>query len=70
MKVRDYKKMWNSEHDNVFVFYSQYDMGAKYKVYRKVSYDGIIRAQFIESFETMGQAVGYAKRVLDEMVER
>lgn len=70
MKVRDYKEMWKSEKENVFVFYSQFDMGMKYKVYRKVSYDGNIRAEYLISFGTMGEAIQYAKQVYDGIVEK
>ena len=33
IRVRDYKKMWKSKKENVFIFYSQFDVGMKYKVY-------------------------------------
>lgn len=68
MKVKDYKELWKSEKENVFVFYSQFDMGAKYKVYRKVSYDGNIRAEYLIAFESLGKAVEYAKKVVDKIV--
>lgn len=70
MKVKDYKELWRSEKENVFVFYSQFDMGAKYKIYRKVSYNGFIRAEYINSFYTIAEAVGYAEKVLDKIVEK
>lgn len=70
MKVKDYKEMWKSEKENVFVLYNQFDMGAKYKVYRKVSYDGNIRAEYLIAFITIGEAIRYAKQVYDEIVEK
>ena len=66
MKVKDYREMWRSKKENVFVFYSQFDMGMKYKVYCKVSYDGNIRAKYLISFETIGEAIMYAKQVYDD----
>ena len=70
MKVRDYKELWKSDKENVFVFYSQFDMGKKYKVYRKVSYDGFFRAEYVDSFCTMSEAINYAKNIFDRIVER
>ena len=70
MKVKDYKQMWKSEKENVFVFYNQFDMGMRYKVYRKVSYDGNVRVEYMTAFGTMGEAVQYAKRVHDALVEK
>lgn len=70
MKVKDYEEMWRSEKENIFVFYSQFDMGMKYKVYRKVSYGGLIRAEHIASFGTHGEAVKYAMKIFDKIVDR
>lgn len=70
MKVKDYKQVWKSEKENVFVFYSQFDMGAKYKVYRKVSYDGNIRAEYLIAFETIGEAVKYASQIFDKVINK
>lgn len=65
MKVKDYKQMWTSENENVFVFYSQFDLGAKYKVYRKVSYDGNVKPKFVIAFDTLGEATTYARKIHD-----
>ena len=66
MKVKDYKELWRSEKGNVFVFYNQFDMGMKYKVYCKSSYDRNIRAKYLISFETISEALNYAKQVHDD----
>ena len=68
MKIKDYVQLWNSEKGNVFVFYNQFDMGAKYKVYRKVSYDGNIKSEYVIAFETLGEAITYAKKIYDVCV--
>lgn len=70
MAVKDYKEMWKSEKENVFVFYSQFDMGRRYKVYRRVSYRGICRLEYLNAFETIGEAVRFAEKVFDEVVEK
>ena len=64
------QEMWKSEKENVFVFYSQFDMGLKYKVYRKVSYNGNVRLEYVNSFPTHYMAVNYARNICDKVVER
>ena len=70
MKVKDYKQMWKSENKNIYVFYNQFDLGAKYKVYRKVSYDGNIKSEYLIAFNTIAEAINYAKNINDIIVER
>ena len=70
MKVKDYKQMWESENKNIYVFYNQFDLGAKYKVYRKVSYDGNIKSEYLIAFNTISEAINYAKNIKDIIVEK
>lgn len=62
--------LWASEKSNIIVNYDQYYLGMKYKVYRKVSYCGLIRFEYVNGFNTLGEAVTYAKRMNDTIVER
>lgn len=64
------QEIWKSEKENVLVFYSQFDMGLKYKVYRKVSYDGSVKLEFVNSFPTQYMAVNHARQIYDKVVER
>ena len=57
IRVRDYKKMWKSKKENVFIFYSQFDVGMKYKVYCKASYSGNIIPEYLMSFDTISEAI-------------
>lgn len=52
------------------VAYSQFDLGEKYKVYRKVRYDENSMWEYSIGFGTQGEATRYAERILDVEVER
>lgn len=41
MKIRGNEVLWLSEKGNVAVTYAQFDLGAKYKIFRKVKYGDI-----------------------------
>lgn len=69
MKVKDYIQLWESENGNIFIFYAQFDMGAKCKVYHKVSYDGNIKPEYVIAFGTLGEAITYARKMHDICVE-
>ena len=62
--------LWASEKSNIIVNYDQYYLGMKYKVYRRISYNRLIRWEYVNSFNTLGEAVTYAKRMNDIIVER
>lgn len=70
MKFRDYEELWRSEKENVFMFYSRWDLGAKYKIYRKVSYGERTGLEYVNSFTTYGEAFTYAKKTHDILIER
>ena len=70
MKFKNYEELWRSEKENVFLFYNQWDMGAKYKIYRKVFYGEKIGLEFVNSFTTHGEALTYAKKIHDTLIER
>lgn len=70
MKFRDYVELYESEKKNVYVFYDQWDMGAKYKIYRKVNYGIRIGLEYVNSFVTQGEALAYAKKIHDCLIER
>lgn len=68
MKIMGNEVLWESENKNVAVAYSMFDMGCKYKVYRKYE---TINGDFwrIEiSFGTMGEAVQYANKIYDRPI--
>lgn len=74
-KIKGNEIFWQSNNKNVSVCYSQFDLGAKYKVYRKVFYtldDGTLRKcwEFLISFSHFGEAVSYAKRDNDLKIIR
>ena len=62
--------LWTSEKSNIIIKYDQYYIGKKYKVYRRISYYGLIRNEFVHGFTTYSEAVAYAKRMNDIIVER
>ena len=70
MKFRDYDELWRSDKENVFMFYSRGDLGAKYKLYRNVSYGKRISLEYINSFTTYGEALTYAKKIHDILIKR
>ena len=70
MKFKDYTELWESEKKNVYLFYNQWDMGGKYKIYRKVDYGIRIGLEYVNSFSTYGEAFSYANKIHDVLVER
>ena len=70
MKIRGDEVLWLSENGNVALTYAQFDLGAKYKVLRKVKYeleDGEYNEvwEYNNSFTTQGEALSYAKKMND-----
>lgn len=70
MKIRGDKVLWLSEKGNIAVTYSQFDLGGKYKIYRKVKYGDNSVWEYNNTFGTQGEAISYAKQILDREVER
>ena len=70
MKIRGDEALWLSGNKNVALTYAQVDLGAKYKVLRKVKYeleDGACNEvwEYNNSFTTQGEALNYAKKIND-----
>ena len=70
MKIRLDEVLWMSENGNVALTYSQFDLGAKYKVLTKIRYklDGggcNEMWEFYNAFGTYGDALNYAKQICD-----
>ena len=70
MKIRQNEGLWLSNKGNVAVKYSQFDLGEKYKIYRKVNYGDNSVWEYNNTFGTQGEAISYAKQILDREVER
>lgn len=70
MKIRGDEVLWLSEKGNVAVAYAQFDLGEKYKVYSKVRYDENSIWEYRIGFGTQGEAIRYAKQILDKKIER
>lgn len=70
MKIRGDEVLWLSEKGNVAVTYAQFDLGAKYKIFRKVKYGDNSVWEFNNAFGTQSEAIGYAKQILDVEIER
>ena len=70
MKIRGDEVLWLSEKGNVAVTYAQFDLGAKYKVFHKVKYGDNSIWEYNISFRTQGEAIRYAKQMLDTEIER
>ena len=70
MKIRQNEALWLSNKGNVAVKYSQFDLGKKYKIYRKVNYGDNSVWEYNNAFGTQGEAISYAKQILDREVER
>lgn len=70
MNVKGNEVLWMSENGNIALTYSQFDLGAKYKVLRKVKYereDGEHNEAWesVNAFTTQGEALNYAKKMND-----
>lgn len=70
MKIKGNEVLWSSEKENVAVTYAQFDLGAKYKIFRKVKYRDNSVWEFNNAFGTQSEAIGYAKQILDVEIER
>lgn len=70
MKIRGDEVLWLSENENVSVVYAQFDLGEKYKVFRKVKYDDNSVWEYNIGFGTQSEAVRCAKQILDIEIER
>lgn len=70
MKIRGDEVLWLSDKENIAVVYSQFDLGEKYKVFRKVKYGDNSIWEFNNAFGTQGEATSYAKKFLDREIER
>lgn len=70
MKIKGNEVLWLSEKENVAVTYAQFDLGEKYKVYNKVRYGENSMYEYRIAFGTQGEAVRYAKQILDREIER
>ena len=72
MTFKEHDVLWRSDGGNVVVVFNYFDMGCKYKVCRKVTRmpSGHTSWEYVIAFGTMGEAVGYAKKIYDEEVFR
>lgn len=70
MKINGNVVLWKSDKENVAVAYSQFDLGEKYKVYRKVKYGDNSIWEYSIGFGTHGEAVNYAGKILDIEIKR
>lgn len=71
MKIKGKEVLWKSEKENIAVAFSQFDMGDKFKVYRKIYYSSKNSIwEYVIAFGTMGEAVMYAGKIYDEKVMR
>ena len=70
MKIKGNEVLWLSEKGNVAVAYAQFDLGAKYKVFRKVKYGDNSIWEYNNAFGTQGEATMCAKQILDTEIER
>ena len=70
MKIRGDEVLWLSEKGNVAVTYAQFDLGEKYKVFRKVKYGDNSVLEYNIGFGMKGEAIRYAKQILDVEIER
>ena len=70
MKIKGNEVLWLSEKGNVAVAYAQFDLGEKYKVFHKVKYGNNSIWEYNNSFGTQGEAIRYAKQILDTEIER
>ena len=64
--------LWMSEKETVRVVYSRFDCGAKYKVQYKIVYVPEEKEawKYDTAFETLGEAINYAKKMYDGRRER
>lgn len=70
MKIKGNEVMWQSDNKNIAITYSQFDLGEKYKVLRKARYGENEVWEYVNSFVTYGEALDYAKKIYDVIVER
>jgi hypothetical protein len=70
MKIRGDEVLWLSKKENVAVTYTQFDLGEKYKIFCKVKYGDNSVWEFNNAFGTQGEAIKYAKQILDVKIER
>ena len=62
-KIRGNEIWWKSENGNVAVTYSVFDLGKKYKVFRKVRDDAGWR--FEDALDSPVRALGYLEKAVD-----
>lgn len=72
MKIKGKDVMWKSENENVAVLFDLFDLGNKFKVYRKVSYmpEDIKSWAYAYAFGTMGEAMSCAREIPDIIAVR
>lgn len=70
MKIKGNEIYWLSDKDNVAIVYSQFDLGAKYKVYRKAKYGNNHHWDYVTAFGFYGEALEYAKKIYDVEVKK
>ena len=70
MKIKENEVMWLSEKENVAVVYARFDLGGKYKIYRKVKYGDNSTWEFNNAFGTQSEATRYAKQIFDREIEK
>lgn len=75
-KIRGNPVYWESENGFVAVTYNVFGMGSQFKVYRKAYYhqdeleNFMTYWDYVISFTFVGEAIEYAKRIVDAPVYR
>jgi len=73
-RIKGFEVMWTSKNQNVAVTYNRFGMGSRYNIYRKATsalWCGELAChwKYVRSSESIGEAIGYAQKILDEPEE-
>ena len=74
-KIKGLEVYWMSEKQNVAVTYNRFGLGSRYNLYHKAVFEkwcGDLGChwEYVTSFDTLGEATRYARKVPDIPVER
>lgn len=72
MKDKSWVDVWTSREHDVVVSYNKFALGNKYSIYLKVRYAITNKEvwEYVTSFDTIGEAIIYAKMMLHRIVVR
>lgn len=68
--IKGHEVLYISAKGNLAVVYAMYDLGEKYKVYRRVRYGENRIWEYLIGFNTQGEALKYASQIIDVEFER